>query len=487
MFLGTGSDVGKSVLTAALCRILLQDGYRVAPFKAQNMALNSFVTPEGGEIGRSQAVQAQAARTEPHVHMNPILLKPTSDTGCQVIVRGKPVANMGVDEYFGYKKEHAIQMVRESYQALAREFDVIVIEGAGSPAEINIAENDIVNFRTAEMANAPVVLIGDIDRGGVFASLYGTLELIRPDERKQVRAMLINKFRGEKKLLDSGLEMMEDRCRIPFAGVVPWFTDIRIPDEDSVALKKRAVHPDPEEDKIRIEVIGLDRISNFTDFDALESEPDVSLYYSKEPGPREIPPDAIILPGSKNTLGDLCSLKQAGFTEYIQNEAEKGTEIIGICAGYQMLGCSISDPQQVESDTGTTSGLRLLPVTTCLQPEKTLKQVRATDSKNGQEIIGYEIHAGETVLTEKCEPRFRFSDHTTDGAQKKNVWGTYIHGVFDSDGFRRFFLNQLRKKRNLPLLKHGYTRQDQDRQYDRLADHVRSHLNMDLICKLIFS
>jgi len=485
MLQGTGSDVGKSVISAALCRIFLQDGFRVAPFKSQNMALNSFVTKDGGEMGRAQVVQAQACRIEPHVDMNPILLKPTSDVGSQVIVEGKSIGNMNVDEYFEFKKTKALPIVKKCYERLASEFDIIVIEGAGSPAEINLRDGDIVNMEMAELADSPVVLIGDIDRGGVFASLVGTLELIQLEERERIKGMLINKFRGKKELLDSGLVMVEKRCGIPFLGVIPWFRDIIIPDEDSVALGQKNYNAIPFADKINIEVVRLPHLSNFTDFDSLELEPDVNLYYVNTPPPESSIPDVLIIPGSKHTIADMEFLLKSKFDERIKNLAAKNTEVIGICGGYQILGRFIIDELKVESDSGTIKGLGLLPIDTFFELEKFTRQVSAVDMTTGLQVRGYEIHVGQPKFLEKCDVIFQINDGRLDGVRVKNVWGTYLHGVFDEDEFRRAFINRLRSKKGLTPLREIQFRFDQDAEYDKLAELVRANIDMKKIYEII--
>ena len=485
MLQGTGSDVGKSVIAAALCRIFLQDGFRVAPFKSQNMALNSFVTKDGGEMGRAQVVQAQACRIEPHVDMNPILLKPTSDVGSQVIVEGRPIGNMRVGEYFEFKKTKALPIVKKCYERLANEFDIIVIEGAGSPAEINLRDGDIVNMTMAELADSPVVLIGDIDRGGVFASLVGTLELIQPEERERIKGMLINKFRGKKELLDSGLVMIEERCGIPFLGVIPWFKDIIIPDEDSVALGQKNYNAEQITDKINIEVVRLPHLSNFTDFDALELEPDVNLYYVNIPPPESNIPDVLIIPGSKHTIADMEFLVESKFAERIKNLVTKNTEIIGICGGYQILGRLIIDEFKVESESGTIKGLGLLPIDTFFEQEKFTRQVAAVDVVTGLQVRGYEIHVGQPKFLEKCDAMFQINDGRLDGAKIENVWGTYLHGVFDEDEFRRAFIDRLRSKKGLTPLQEIQIRFDQDAEYDKLAELVRNNIDMEKIYEIV--
>ena len=492
MLQGTGSDVGKSVLSAALCRIFLQDGYSVAPFKSQNMALNSFVTEDGGEMGRAQVVQAQACRLKPSVLMNPILLKPVTDVGAQVIVKGKPIGNMSVEEYFDFKLSEAIPMVKACYDELAAEYDIIVIEGAGSPAEINLRDSDIVNMRMAELVDSPVILIGDIDKGGVFASLVGTLVLLEPHESERIKGFLINKFRGRKSLLDSGLRMIEQRCGKPFLGVIPFFKDIKIPDEDSVALKQKKTD-NFTADTVNIEVLLLPHISNFTDFDPFEEEPDVRLRYV--PPTDEISnPDVLIIPGSKNTMGDLRWLKAAGHAKRIAELAAEGKTIIGICGGYQMLGKTVRDATGVESEAGAVDGLGLLDVETIFKPQKQTFQVEAVELETKLQVRGYEIHQGETRLSSRALPLFKIQlrgskpTEITDGAKNpsKNIWGTYIHGIFDADEYRRTFIDQQRIKKGMPPLEKIQYRYNQDAEYDKLADVVRENIQLDLIYDVLF-
>lgn len=491
MLQGTGSDVGKSVLAAALCRIFLQDGYSVAPFKSQNMALNSFVTEYGGEMGRAQVVQAQACRLKPSVLMNPILLKPVTDVGAQVIVKGKPIGNMNVEEYFDFKLRDGIDIVEKCYEKLTAEYDIIVIEGAGSPAEINLRESDIVNMRMAEIADAPVILIGDIDKGGVFASLVGTLVLLEPHECERIKGFLINKFRGRKELLESGLRMIEQRCGKPFLGVIPFFKDIKIPDEDSVALKQKTPNFFAS-DTVNIEILLLPHISNFTDFDPLEEEPDVQLRYVA-PVDEISNPDVLIIPGSKNTMDDLKWLKKSGHHRRIRELAADGKTIIGICGGYQMLGCSVKDETGVESLAGVVGGLGLLDVETVFKPQKQTFQIEAVEIGTDIKIRGYEIHQGETVLFSQTVPLFQIQlrgdkpVNITDGARNpsKDIWGTYIHGIFDSDEYRRVFIDRQRIKKGMaPLGKIQY-QYDQDAEYDKLAAIVRENIQMGLVYDIV--
>jgi adenosylcobyric acid synthase len=486
MVQGTTSNAGKSVLAAALCRILLQDGYRVAPFKAQNMSLNSFVTRDGGEMGRAQVVQAQAARLDPDVRMNPVLLKPTGDTGSQVILLGKAVGNMDVEQYIRYKPE-AFKAVREAYDSLAREFDVMVLEGAGSPAEVNLKHHDIVNMAMAHYAGSPVLLVGDIDRGGLFASFVGTMEVLAEWERALVAGFVINRFRGEKSLLHEAMDYTRRHTGIPTLGVVPYLHDLGLPEEDSVTFKgypKEKTHPPGE--RVEIALIDLPHISNFTDFDALRMEPDVHLSIVRQA--RDLQnPDAVILPGSKNVLGDLDHLLENGLAQKILHLGRAGhTEVIGICGGLQILGREVADPYGIESGGRTLKGLGMLPVSTRLAKEKTLRRVEARHLDSGLTVKGYEIHHGQTegnhlLPTLIREDGERIGFRSADG----RCWGTYLHGLFDADGFRRWFIDGLRKRRGLPPLVQIQAAYDLEPAFDRLAEVVRQSLRIDEIYRRI--
>lgn len=488
---GTGSGVGKSVIVAGLCRIFLQDGFKVAPFKAQNMSLNSFVTREGGEIGRAQAMQAEACRLEPSVDMNPVLLKPTSDTGSQVILRGKPVGNMSAVKYKGYKGRAGAEALR-SFKRLKSDFEIIVIEGAGSPAEVNLKSHDIVNMKMAAAAGAPVILVGDIDRGGVFAWLIGTLDLLTKSEQKMVKGFIINKFRGDKRLLKSGIDFLEKRTGIEILGVIPYFKDIKIPEEDSVALEERrpaAGDGRQGAKKVDIAVIKLPYTSNFTDFDALESEADVRLrYISDSDGLNGA--NVIIIPGTKNTIKDLIWLRRSGLAAKILSALDSKPQavLIGICGGYQMLGRVIYDSEKVESSLTEIEGLGLLPIGTAFGPEKVLSQTEAVEIGTGIELEGYEIHHGRTVNLEACDPVFKIRDQKrTDGTRIENgrIWGTYLHGVFDNAVFRRNFLNEARGRIGLGPLPAGDGRFKLDDELDKLAELVRGNIDMKLLYKIL--
>jgi len=486
MIQGTSSNAGKSVIAAALCRIVLQDGYSVAPFKAQNMSLNSYVTQDGGEMGRAQVVQAQACRIAPDVRMNPILLKPSSDTGTQVIIMGKPVGNMNVEQYIRYKPE-AFRCVLEAYDSLTSEHDVIILEGAGSPAEVNLKHHDIVNMAMGRYARSPVILVGDIDRGGVFASFVGTMEVLAEWERRLVAGFVINRFRGDESLLNDAVSYLECHTGRPTFGIVPYLTNLGLPEEDSVTFKnspkERAC---PAGDAVEIALIDLPHISNFTDFDSLRMEPDVHLRVvrsSYDVGS----PDAIILPGSKNVIGDLDYLTKDGLAERIADLAHDGkTEIVGICGGFQILGTEIADPHGIESGERTMRGLGLLPVATTLAMEKTLQCVSARHVDSGITLRGYEIHHGQTNGLNLPATVVR-EDGTVVGVKSKDglLWGTYLHGIFDADEFRRWFIDRLRTRKGLTPMGRVLAPYDLEPAFDRLAEVVRRCLNMEKIYQLM--
>lgn len=478
MVQGTMSGAGKSLLVTALCRIFLQDGFRVAPFKSQNMALNSFITPEGLELGRAQAVQAEAAGLECDVRMNPILLKPSSDVGSQLIVNGEVRGHFSASEYFRMKKALIPDILR-AYQSLSEENDIIVIEGAGSPAEINLREDDIVNMGLAELVNAPVLLAGDIDRGGVFAQLYGTVELLRPQERRRVVGTIINKFRGDVNLLLPGLTQLEKLMGIPVLGVVP-YTKAQIDDEDSLApclLRKESLKP------LDVAVVRLPHISNFTDFSPLEDHPSIGVRFVLEPKDLNTP-DLLILPGTKNTMADLSWLRETGFAEAIQAYARANMPVLGVCGGYQILGDRMKDPDRAEMG-GEARGLGFLPCETVFSVRKT--RVRRTAVAKaapffGANLEGYEIHMGNTEI-HGAEPFCIFDDGTLDGAVVGNVFGTYLHGLFDSGELTASLASFLARRKGIQvpeisLESRAFFRQ---RQYDLLADDVRRNLNMQAI------
>ncbi|MEG0549570.1 MAG: cobyric acid synthase [Vagococcus sp.] len=489
MVQGTASDAGKSILVAGLCRIFSQDGLSCVPFKSQNMALNSYITLTGHEMGRAQVFQSEAAGKEPDVRMNPVLLKPTSDRKSQVIFNGKVLANMDAVEYHEFKPTLS-HKISELYQELGAENDVIVLEGAGSPAEINLNSRDIANMGMAKIADAPVVLVADIDRGGVFASIYGTIELLEPEERARVKGVIINKFRGDKALLESGLEMIENLTNVPVLGVVP-YGDFKIEDEDSVALKNVNRYYDSSK-PLDIAVVSLSKMSNFTDFNSLELEPDVSVRYVF-PGDSIGNPDVVLIPGSKNTLEDSIFLQESGLGKEVQKLREMGTYIFGICGGFQLLGETLLDPNQVESTTGSVKGLGLLPVETTMQETKVTAQVKG--SVGELSVTGYEIHMGETILKEGCQPFSRITTENNqpvdrlDGAvsEDEKVYGTYLHGIFDGSEFRRDFLNKVRLDKGLEPLNQVTQEYSEFKaeQYDKLADILRENLDMEKIYEII--
>ncbi|HKN87079.1 MAG TPA: cobyric acid synthase [Nitrospiraceae bacterium] len=494
--LGTGSDVGKSIIVAGLCRLFHRAGVRVAPFKAQNMSLNSFVTIEGGEIGRAQALQAQACGLSPHVDMNPILLKPESDQRSQVIVQGKVLAKIQGREYFEHTNE-LFHSVKDSYERLAADYELIVIEGAGSAAEVNLRDRDIVNWRVADMADAPVLLVANIDPGGVFAQVVGTLDLISPGERARVGGILINKFRGDQSLFVDGVRFLEARTGIPVLGVVPFMRDLELDQEDSISRAQQGQVPFSDK-HMNIAVTLLPRMSNFTDFNALAAEPDVALRYARSPA-ELIGADVVIIPGSKNTIEDLEYLRHAGFLPAFQQHVEQARELVGICGGYQMLGREVCDPHEVESG-GSVKGLGWLDVTTELMPHKTTRQIEAIVLDQGTPtdmiLSGYYIHMGKTerMTGLPCfkivQSRSAEHDIEEDGARSRDglIWGTYIHGVFDSPAFRRFWLNRLRLRkgsRPLPLSVSIAVTERLQRQMDRWAEHLRQHLQWTSIVNMI--
>lgn len=486
MLQGTCSNAGKSILTTALCRIFLQDGLSVAPFKAQNMSLNSFVTPDGGEIGRAQALQAQACRLEPDVRMNPVLLKPSSDTGSQVIVRGKPVGNMSVGEYFRYKPE-AFGHVCDCYDSLAREHDVIVLEGAGSPGEVNLKRHDIVNMAMARYAAAPVLLVGDIDRGGVFASFVGTLEVMAEWERRLVSGFIVNKFRGKAELLQDAFDYVLRHVGKPVLGTIPYLHDLNLPEEDSVSFKSTATSVPPRSgDALDIAVCDLPHISNFTDLDALRLEPDVRVRVVRSAGELGTPA-ACIIPGSKNTLGDMEYLRQTGLAGRLLALAAAGdTVIVGVCGGFQMLGTAVHDPHHLESDKGSVPGLGLLAVETTFEADKLLQRADGVHLASGERVFGYEIHHGRTE-TASLPVWLQRADGSALGVASVDgrVWGTYLHGVFDADGFRRWFVNDLRCRQGWLPLAGAAAHYDLEPALDRLAEVVRGALAVPALYRMM--
>ena len=509
MILGTASHVGKSVLTAGLGRILADDGHRVAPFKAQNMSLNSAATPEGGEIGRAQALQAEACRILPCVEMNPVLLKPATDTGAQVILLGKVWGQVTALDYHTRRVEQLFPEVIGAYRRLAADHDLILLEGAGSPAEINLRKHDIVNMRMAHAADAACLLVGDIDRGGVFASLLGTLELLEPEDRARIRGFVINKFCGDESLLRPGVEMIERRLGLPCVGVVPFLHDLGLDEEDGVALEDRPSAArrwrnleSGSARALRIGVIALPHVANFTDFDPLALEPSISLAFVEQPEEMAAA-DLLILPGSKQTLDDLEWLEQRGFGDQLRRLHSNGVPIIGICGGFQMLGVAIEDPAGIENDGKPCrrTGLALLPVRTILRAEKTVRRVqgRLRNSLFGGALCtepyfdGYEIHVGETIYETGACPladivRQGIAENIPDGAvdESGRLLGTYVHGFFDNDDFRHSFICAARRAAALAAAQtFAHVTGEREARIDRLADHLKKSLDMNLIKRWI--
>lgn len=494
MLQGTASDVGKSVLVAGLCRIFHQDGLKTAPFKSQNMALNSGITADGEEMGRAQIFQAEAAGIVPDVRMNPVLLKPTSDRKAQVVLMGKVATDMDAVSYHEYKPRLREQIIRV-YQSLAQEYDALVLEGAGSPAEINLRDRDIVNMGMAEMAGCPVILVADIDRGGVFAAIYGTLALLQEHERWRVKGVIINKFRGDVALLTPGIKQIEALTGVPVIGVMPWL-EVDLEDEDGVALQ-RGKYLRTGERALDIAVVQLPHISNFTDFNALAAQPDVRVHYVRTPDELHRA-DLVILPGSKNTLGDLNWLRESGLAKAVLERHRADVPIIGVCGGYQMLGETIID--EVESGLGQQPGLGLLETVTRFAHDKTTTRVEAVLPESlpgwlapcaGLTLRGYEIHLGETTRGSSCQPAVwlqKAGQRVADGAVSRDglVFGTYLHGLFDSDAFTRTLLNGLRQRKGLPSLdvRVDYA-QYKAQQFDILADAMRQHVDIDRIYQIM--
>ena len=480
MFVGTGSDVGKSVLAAAFCRIFLQDGYHPAPFKAQNMALNSYATPDGLEIGRAQAVQAEAAGIPCETDMNPLLLKPQSDHTSQVVLHGKPLGNRSAYDYWrrGESEINFREEVNLAFDRLSSRYNPIVMEGAGSISEINLRDTDLVNMPMARHAKANVILVGDIDRGGVFASVYGSIALQSEEDRQLIKGVIINKFRGDLRLFDEGRRMLEDLCGIPVLGVVPYFKDIHIEEEDSVALAQKSWQL--EAGKVNVAVIMLKHLSNYTDFDALERDPRIHLFYTNNVDDI-LKADIIILPGSKSTLDDLYELRRNGCAQAIIRASREGATVLGICGGYQMMGVEVCDPDHVEGDIERLPGLGLLPVSTTMSGEKRTRQVACEYGE------GYEIHMGETrpFGDAKASPLLHLSDGRPDGyLVNDKCMGTYVHGILDNAPFVNFLLRPYAEKIEQGARPFNY-QVFKEEQYNRLADHVRHHVDMERIYKII--
>jgi adenosylcobyric acid synthase len=492
MVVGTTSHAGKSLLVTALCRILSRRGWRVAPFKGQNMALNAYVTPTGAEIGYAQAVQAWAAGVVPQAEMNPILLKPQGNMTTQVVLKGRPMGNTTAAAYYEQYFDLGWQAIQESLARLSQEFDFLICEGAGSPAEINLKHRDLTNMRIATTLKAPTILIADIDRGGVFAHIVGTLELLEPEERDLIKGIVINKFRGQQEILQPGITWLEERTGIPVLGVVPYL-DEAFPAEDSLSLMERPTIKSGAD--ITVAVIRLPRISNFTDFDALESEPSVTVKYLS---PKEDlgHPDAVILPGTKTTIADLLILQRTGMAEAIQHYAASGGTVMGICGGFQIMGQMLADPEGLEGQEGRYRGLGILPLRTVITQNKVARQ-RSVSSKYPQEglpVTGYEIHQGRTQLVmtsdtgEDAAKATQFMPIFDDRSlgivdETQSIWGTYLHGVFDNGPWRRAWLNRLRQQRGLKSLPTGIAnyREQRDAMLNSLADTIEQYVDLQPI------
>lgn len=490
MFVGTCSDAGKSVINAAFCRIFKQDGYSPAPFKAQNMSLNSYSTIDGGEMGRAQVVQAEACCIEPHTDMNPVLLKPTSDKGSQVVLNGRPIGNMSAKDYFGMKlqKEELFKEAVAAFSRLESKYNPIVLEGAGSISEINLRDRDITNMRMAIKAGADTYLVADIDRGGVFGSVYGTIALLTEEERKRIKGVIINKFRGDISLFDEGRKIIEDMTGVPVVGVVPYFSNIKIEEEDSVVLERKM--RTYSSGKINVAIILLKRMSNFTDFDVLEMDPRFNPYYTNNPEDIE-KADIILLPGSKNTLADLQHLRANGVADVIVKCFKNGKKVIGICGGYQMMGARLEDPNALEGNIPVIPGLGLLPQCTVIEPEKITKQSNFSflNGKNPEtkSCKGYEIHMGRTTIIGDApqKPVALLEDGRTDGYYLgPNCWGSYMHGILDNTDVLNHLAEGFDKN---PVNDNFDYATFKNEQYDKLADWVRQHVDMDYIYKSLKS
>ena len=490
MFVGTCSDAGKSVINAAFCRIFKQDGYSPAPFKAQNMSLNSYSTIDGGEMGRAQVVQAEACCIEPHTDMNPVLLKPTSDKGSQVVLNGRPIGNMSAKDYFGMKlqKEELFKEAVAAFSRLESKYNPIVLEGAGSISEINLRDRDITNMRMAIKAGADTYLVADIDRGGVFGSVYGTIALLTEEERKRIKGVIINKFRGDISLFDEGRKIIENLTGVPVVGVVPYFSNIKIEEEDSVVLERKM--RTYSSGKINVAIILLKRMSNFTDFDVLEMDPRFNPYYTNNPEDIE-KADIILLPGSKNTLADLQHLRANGVADVIVKCFKNGKKVIGICGGYQMMGARLEDPNALEGNIPVIPGLGLLPQCTVIEPEKITKQSNFSflNGKNPEtkSCKGYEIHMGRTTIIGDApqKPVALLEDGRTDGYYLgPNCWGSYMHGILDNTDVLNHLAEGFDKN---PVNDNFDYATFKNEQYDKLADWVRQHVDMDYIYKSLKS
>ncbi|CAK7019535.1 MAG: Cobyric acid synthase [Bacteroides fragilis] len=483
MLAGTGSDVGKSIIAAAFCRIFLQDGYHPAPFKAQNMALNSYATPEGLEIGRAQAVQAEAAGVPCHTDMNPLLLKPSSDHTSQVVLNGRPIGNRNAYEYFRREgREELRKEVHAAFDRLAARYNPVVMEGAGSISEINLRDSDLVNLPMAMHAGADVILVADIDRGGVFASVYGSVMLLRPEERKYIKGILINKFRGDIRLFESGVKMLEDLCGVPVVGVVPYYKDIYIEEEDSVMLQTKNIRAG--QGKVNVAVVLLRHLSNFTDFNVLERDPRVHLFYTNNTD-ELMKADIILLPGSKSTLSDLYELRRNGVAQTIVRAHREGATVMGICGGYQLMGREVCDPDHVEGEIERLPGLGLLPVSTRMQGEKVTRQVRFRFLEDSAVCEGYEIHMGTTtpLADVPVSPLNHLADGREDGYfVDRTCMGTYVHGILDNPSVIDYLLEPFADK--LKEMAFDY-KAFKEEQYDKLAAHVRKHVDLPLIYQIL--
>lgn len=483
MLAGTGSDVGKSIIAAAFCRIFLQDGYHPAPFKAQNMALNSYATPEGLEIGRAQAVQAEAAGVPCHTDMNPLLLKPSSDHTSQVVLNGRPIGNRNAYEYFRREgREELRKEVHAAFDRLAARYNPIVMEGAGSISEINLRDSDLVNLPMAMHAGADVILVADIDRGGVFASVYGSVMLLRPEERKHIKGILINKFRGDIRLFESGVKMLEDLCGVPVVGVVPYYKDIYIEEEDSVMLQTKNIRAG--QGKVNVAVVLLRHLSNFTDFNVLERDPRVHLFYTNNTD-ELMKADIILLPGSKSTLSDLYELRRNGVAQAIVRAHREGATVMGICGGYQLMGREVCDPDHVEGEIERLPGLGLLPVSTRMQGEKVTRQVRFRFLEDSAVCEGYEIHMGTTMplADVPVSPLNHLADGREDGYfVDRTCMGTYVHGILDNPSVIDYLLEPFADKLKETAFDYKAFKEEQ---YDKLAAHVRKHVDLPLIYQIL--
>ncbi|MCM0389621.1 cobyric acid synthase [Bacteroides fragilis] len=483
MLAGTGSDVGKSIIAAAFCRIFLQDGYHPVPFKAQNMALNSYATPEGLEIGRAQAVQAEAAGVPCHTDMNPLLLKPSSDHTSQVVLNGRPIGNRNAYEYFRREgREELRKEVHAAFDRLAARYNPVVMEGAGSISEINLRDSDLVNLPMAMHAGADVILVADIDRGGVFASVYGSVMLLRPEERKHIKGILINKFRGDIRLFESGVKMLEDLCGVPVVGVVPYYKDIYIEEEDSVMLQTKNIRAG--QGKVNIAVVLLRHLSNFTDFNVLERDPRVHLFYTNNTD-ELMKADIILLPGSKSTLSDLYELRRNGVAQAIVRAHREGATVMGICGGYQLMGQEVCDPDHVEGEIERLPGLGLLPVSTRMQGEKITRQVRFHFLEGSETCEGYEIHMGTTtpLADVPASPLNHLADGREDGYfADRTCMGTYVHGILDNPSVIDYLLEPFANKLKETTFDYKAFKEEQ---YDKLAAHVRKHVDLPLIYQIL--